>query len=110
VDCGNGTITDTATGMIWLRDAGCIGPLDWAGANRAAARLRSGRCGLRDGSQPGDWRLPSNAEWVAMTAAAVLHPELRCTNPSLTDDSGSKCFGSGEGSSFRNVRWAVRSR
>lgn len=103
VDCGNGTVTDTGTGLIWLQDAGCLGPLNWADANRAAARLRNGRCALSDDSKAGDWRLPSNAEWMTMVAVARNHPLLQCTNPALTDDSGAVCFGSGVGSSFANV-------
>jgi hypothetical protein len=103
VNCGNGTVTDTTTGLIWLQDAGCLGPLTWAEANEAAATLKEGRCGLMDRSRPGDWRLPTNTEWKAMVDAAANHPLLRCTNPTLTDDSGSACFGSGGGSSFANV-------
>jgi hypothetical protein len=38
-----------------------------------------------------------------MVEAAKNHPLLQCTNPSLTDDSGAACFGSGGGSSFLNV-------
>jgi hypothetical protein len=103
VDCGNGTITDTATGLIWLKDAGCLGQSNWVDANRMAARLRHGRCGLSDQSKAGDWRLPSNAEWMAMVAVAKNHPLLLCTNPALTDDSGAVCFNSGNTSSFTNV-------
>jgi hypothetical protein len=103
VNCGNGTVTDTHTGLIWLQDAGCLGSLPWAEANQAAAALESGQCGLTDGSKSGDWRLPSNAEWQAMVDAAKNHPQLQCTNPTLTDDSGSRCFGDGTASSFLNV-------
>jgi hypothetical protein len=103
VNCGNGTVTDTHTGLIWLQDAGCLGALNWADANQAAAALEIGQCELTDGSKPGDWRLPSNAEWMAMVDAAKNHPLLQCTNPALTDDSGSACFGDGSGSSFANV-------
>jgi hypothetical protein len=104
VDCGNGTVTDTGTGLVWLQDAACLGySLNWAQANQAAAVLRSGQCALTDRSKPGDWRLPTNAEWRAMVDAAKNHPNLHCTSPALTDDSGSVCFGSGSGSSFSNV-------
>jgi hypothetical protein len=103
VNCGNGAVTDTATGLIWLQDAGCLGSLTWAEANQAAAALENGQCGLTDHSKPGDWRLPSNAEWNAMVDAAKNHPLLHCANPALTDDSGSACFGDGSGSSFLNV-------
>src|SRR5262249_19336103 len=103
VNCGNGTVTDTHTGLIWLQDAGCLGLLNWEDANQAAAALENGQCWLTDGSQPGDWRLPSNAEWMAMVDAAKNHPRLQCTNPTLTDDRGSACFGDGSGSSFSNL-------
>jgi hypothetical protein len=107
VNCGNGTVTDTATGLIWLQDAGCLGPLNWAEANQAAAALEHGQCGLTDGSKRGDWRLPSNAQWREMVDVARNHPSLRCAHPALTDDSGSTCFGSGSGSSFSNVASAL---
>jgi hypothetical protein len=63
VDCGNGTVTDTVTGLIWLYDAGCLGQLDWVTANESAAALADGTCGLTDGSRAGDWRLPTEEEW-----------------------------------------------
>ena len=103
VDCGNGTVTDTSTGLIWLQDAGCLGPLDWAAANDAAETLRSADCGLQDGSRPGDWRLPTNEEWRATVDAATNRPQLLCTIPTLTKDNGSECYGDGSGSSFTNV-------
>jgi hypothetical protein len=103
VDCGNGTVTDTVTGLIWLRDAGCLGSLNWAAANQAAASLQDGQCGLTDRSKPGDWRLPTNAEWRATVDAARNHPLLSCRDPVLTNDDGSACFWDGSGSSFSNV-------
>jgi hypothetical protein len=59
VDCGNGTVTDTQTGLIWLKNANCFGLQDWHTAQASAASLQTGICGLRDGSLPGDWRLPT---------------------------------------------------
>ena len=59
VDCGNGTVKDTKTGLFWLQDANCFGAQDWATANISAANLGHGQCGLTDGSLPGDWRLPT---------------------------------------------------
>jgi hypothetical protein len=58
----NGTIRDHLTGLIWLRDAGCLGQRDWAGALTAANTLQSGACGLTDGSTAGQWRLPNVRE------------------------------------------------
>lgn len=91
VDCGNGTVTDTLTGLIWLKDANCFGGKDWASANNAAAGLGDGECGLEDGSSPGDWRLPTTEEWKATVERARA---LDCTYPSLTDTAGTGC-GSG---------------
>ena len=102
VDCGNGTVTDTVTGLIWLQDAACLGVADWAAANQAAAALKNGDCGLTDGSSPGDWRLPTKAEWEATIARAVA---LGCKlgslggPPSQTNDWGTACYSSGIGSS-----------
>jgi hypothetical protein len=91
VDCGNGTATDTVTGLIWLKNANCFGLTDYTIANNAAAGLKDGDCGLTDNSSPGDWRLPTQAEWEATIERAV---DLGCTNPSLTDTAGTVC-GSG---------------
>jgi hypothetical protein len=56
VDCGNGTVTDTVTGLIWLQQSDCLGSAGYANANKAAAGLKDGDCGgtLTDGSSPGD--------------------------------------------------------
>ena len=66
VDCAttafgtsNGTVKDTVTGLIWLKNANCFGLISWADANIKAGALASGQCGLADGSKPGDWRLPT---------------------------------------------------
>lgn len=99
VDCGNGTVTDTVTGLIWLKRADCLPESDWKAALQAAAKLKAGDCGLTDGSSPGDWRLPTRAEWEATIAKAAA---LGCTfdkAPALTNDAGTACYGDGTGSS-----------
>ena len=67
VDCGNGTVTDSVTGLIWLKQADCLGYATWTLGNQAAAALKSGDCSglLSDGSSPGDWRLSTKDEWIA---------------------------------------------
>jgi hypothetical protein len=94
VDCGNGTVHDTVTNLIWLKNANCYGVLDYAAANNVAAGLEDGECGLTDGSSPGDWRLPTKEEWEATVERAVA---LGCTStgagsPSLTNTPGTDCF------------------
>ena len=98
VDCGNGTVTDTSSGLVWLKNADCLGGgVDWYTAMEVVAGLADlddgfcankgltaavCDCGLSDGSSPGEWRLPSRAEWQAMVADAV---DLGCS-PTITSD------------------------
>lgn len=93
-DCGNGTVTDTVTGLIWLKQADCLGLKYWAAANTAAGNLEHGQCGLTDNSSAGDWRLPTKEEWDA-TIAYAAGPDLNCTEakaPSLTNTFGNACY------------------
>ena len=98
VDCGNGTVTDTVTGLIWLKDPACLGTADWALSSTRAAQLSTGACGLRDGSSAGEWRLPTLAEWQATIARGVT---MGCTGegpgqpPALTNDAGTACLTDG---------------
>jgi hypothetical protein len=99
-------VTDTVTGLIWLKNANCFLTKTYASANAAAKLLTAGQCGLTDGSSPGDWRLPTKDEWSAMIARAVA---LGCTfsgpgtAPSLTNDHGKGCLNAGTGTSFTGV-------
>lgn len=95
-DGGNGTVTDTVTGLIWLKQANCFPMTYWKHANEVANTLASGSCGLTDGSSPGDWRLPTTLEWQNTINRALA---LGChTVPSvasrfaLTDRLGTRCF------------------
>src|SRR5438128_3074647 len=116
VNCGNGTVTDTVTGLIWLKNAGCFagfvtfpgeGTLSYPAANQAASALKDGQCGLTDGSSAGNWRLPTKDEWNATIARAVA---LGCFDvfgntghaPAITNDSGTGCLAAGP-SSFDGV-------
>ena len=53
-------MTDTVTGLIWLKHSDCLATNTWAAANQAAAGLKNGDCGLSDKSSSGDWRLPTS--------------------------------------------------
>ena len=87
VDCGNGTVTDTATGLVWLQDAGCLEATWWV-ANTLAKGLADGQCGLGDGSSPGDWRLPTREEWQAIVDQANANS---CMAPFYPDTHGLGC-------------------
>ncbi len=103
VDCGNGTVTDTVTGLIWLKNANAYGLLNWVSANEEAAALKHGKKGLTDNSAPGDWRLPTITEW----ADTIKHAgDLGCTNPHLTDTPGTDCYSgaSAENQPFTDVQ------
>lgn len=50
---GDGTVTDTRTGLIWLRNADCDGIKIWVNAGTWAAGLANGNCELSDGSTAG---------------------------------------------------------
>jgi hypothetical protein len=99
VDCGNGTVTDTVTGLIWLKWAKCLPTaaprVRYGAANAAAAALKDGDCGLSDGSSPGDWRLPTKDEWSATLAHGIA---LGCSFPALTNDAGTACLSVGPSS------------
>lgn len=124
VDCGNGTVTDNRTGLVWLKDASCYPitiPLFWFEAMDAVDGLSdlpptsaaaSDDCGLSDNSSPGEWRLPSLAEWEAMIADAVT---LGCVGaslaPAITNDRGTNCWVEGVGVNsfvgvFRDEYWS----
>jgi len=61
-DNGNGTVT--INGLVWLKDAGCLGTSTWPAAMGGVAyRLEHGKCGLSDNSKAGDWRLPTIDEF-----------------------------------------------
>lgn len=90
VDCNNGTVTDTVTGLVWLKQADCLGSVNYADATAEAATLSSGQCGLTDGSKPGEWRLPTSEDWKI-----TLLPGPDCQSPALTDTSGTGCYATG---------------
>ena len=98
VDCGNGTVTDSVTGLVWLQDAGCLGAVDWATGSTRAATLADGECGLSDGSRSGQWRLPTVEEWRATIAPATAmgcSMEGPGTPPALTNTAGTECLSAG---------------
>lgn len=104
VDCGNGTVTDTVSGLIWLKNAECFGLMSWGGAMTSAKTLASGQCGLTDGSSAGDWRLPTVQEWKETIAGDNQDFSMIRTgcNPSIPNTAGTGCWS--EGNPFSGVQ------
>lgn len=83
-DNGDGTVTDNMTGLIWLRNANCFGLFPWETplgsgifpAANACNNLASGSCGLSDGSNAGDWHLPSRDELDSLIDPVNMSPVL----------------------------------
>ncbi len=103
VDCGDGTIKDTETGLYWLKDANCFGTKTWADANKEAAELAHGQCGLTDGSLPGDWRLPTleavspGLLWDGATGEfATIFGTSCATAPYVLNTAGNGCWSEGD--------------
>lgn len=78
---GDGTVTDNLTGLVWLQDANCFGARTWAAALADANALEAGFCGLLDGSQVGDWRLPNPRESVTLIDYGRAAPALPQAHP-----------------------------
>lgn len=101
-DLGNGTIRDLKTGLIWLKNATCLGDYEygpgatwtWTEIENAVESLADGQCELTDGSTQGDWRIPTIAEWEAFF-------DNRFTDPALSNTSGTDQWS--EGDPFINV-------
>jgi hypothetical protein len=66
IDNNNGTLTDTVTGLIWLKQANCIDQ-PWSAAIAAVNQLASGQCGLTDNSAAGQWRMPNRNEMLSLS-------------------------------------------
>ncbi len=75
-DLGNGTIRDNNTGLIWLKNAKCFRWKNFHKAMELVDELRSGQCGLSDGSIAGDWRLPTVWEWEDLFVKKYREPAL----------------------------------
>ncbi len=72
VDNNNGTVTDTMTGLIWLKQANCISG-NWSAAITSVNNLASGQCGLTDGSTAGSWRMPNRNEMQSLADRMVTN-------------------------------------
>lgn len=79
----DGTVTDNLTGLVWLKNATCtnVSMSLWQNALEFANGLSSGECGLSDGSQAGDWRLPNRKEMLSLLDRSRISPPLPDNHP-----------------------------
>ncbi len=80
-DRNNGTVIDQMTGLVWMKDARCMGAENWPNALVAVAELYDGSasggdCNLADGSQPDDWRLPTINELLSLVHRDYYDPAM----------------------------------
>ena len=74
IDNGDGTLSDTVTGLTWLKKADCINQ-SWSSALTTINNLASGQCGLTDGSTAGQWRMPNRQEMLSLSDRAPTFPQ-----------------------------------
>lgn len=77
----DGTVTDHLSGLIWLKNAGCFEPTDWATALTAANKLANGTCGLTDNSTAGQWRMPNANELESLVDVSQANPAVSANSP-----------------------------
>jgi hypothetical protein len=82
IDNEDGTVTDSMTSLIWLKNPNIFGMLDWRDTSLAVNGLKEGDCGpnsdfvLSDGSSAGDWRLPTMKELCTLIDFSKREPAL----------------------------------
>jgi hypothetical protein len=80
-DNNNGTVTDIASGLVWLKNANAFGTRTWSQALSDCAALASGMAGLSDGSTVGQWRLPNRNEAASLIDYSQLNPCITQGHP-----------------------------
>jgi hypothetical protein len=105
-DNEDGTVTDKMTGLIWLKNADCFGQKSWDVAISDCNGLSSGNCGLTDGSNAGDWRLPNYKELFSLVDAENYAPALPTGYP-FTEVRPSHYWSSTTDAYFTDNAWIM---
>ncbi|MBF0179912.1 MAG: DUF1566 domain-containing protein [Magnetococcales bacterium] len=80
---GNGTITDTLTGLTWMRNANCWGTRTWANALSRITGLNAGTqsCSGYTTGTYADWRLPNREELHSLVDFGRFNPAFPSGHP-----------------------------
>lgn len=100
-DHGDGTVTDGLTGLMWLKDANCMGShypsFDNWGAVDGAVRWQQALdfvAGINNGTYSAcdaghqDWRLPNKKEMFSLFDKGAWHPPLPTGHPFTSIQDG----------------------
>ena len=83
-DNGDGTTTDNLTGLVWLKDAGCLGKTSWQEALNRVTDFNSNPAKYSCESYTNsfsDWRLPNRKEYHSLTDFSQYDPSLPPGHP-----------------------------
>ena len=81
-DNGDGTVTDNANGLRWLKDVGCLGTPSFMDSFNVVASLNSGAdlsCSEYIPGTFGDWRIPNINELLSLVNYAYYAPPISNT-------------------------------
>jgi hypothetical protein len=107
IDNGNGTVTDSLTGLIWLKNANCFGGQAWTTAIASANALASGKCGLSDGSAAGQWRLPNVMELRSLVNEQQANSAAWLNTQGFSNVQAYNYWSSSTYASYTDVAWYV---
>lgn len=97
-DNGDGTIADTLTGLVWLKDANCLAALNRRGARYGVVNLSAAIsfvAGINAGKNAAcggghsDWRLPNVGEMESLVNTGVPNPGAWLVGGPFTNVAGS---------------------
>jgi hypothetical protein len=105
IDNGDGSITDKLTGLVWLKDAGCLASANWMLAMAEAQHLASGSCGLTDGSAAGQWRVPNVWELESVIDESASAPAVTAGSPFI--NVANSAYWTSTSISANSTAWAI---
>lgn len=115
-DNGDGTIADTLTGLVWLRDANCLASAGIRGARKGTVKLTAAASFIAAinagtnaacGAGQSDWRLPNVNEMESLVNAGAPNPGIWLAGGPFTNVAGSY-WTSTRSARNTSAAWTVR--